>query len=430
MIRRFCDTRQLVKTITVLGFMLLSGVVQAQFYDDPGLGQKPVASFPQDYKPLGVRAGSFMLHPGVQLAAEFNDNVFYTLRDEQSDTIYHIRPYISAQSTWSRHSLNVKLAADFGIYNDRNFLNYQDYFLTAEGRLDVKNRSYLSYGAQLLRLHEGRNNRGAQQGYEPTVYHLYGLNIGYDHTFNRLALGGLLTWKKLDYENAVSLVEGVIDNQDRNRDGFSWMLQAGYQFRSDMQAFVSYTGYDVNYQEQYDRNGYDRSGNGYSVKAGLNFTLTGKLNGDVNVGYYDRGYDDPLLPNTNGWGAGAGLQWTPTYLTTVYGRIDTSIQDTTYRNASGYLSTLYSLRVDHELTRFVQLNAFASFSNYDYQLIDGALLDTRDNDKYTRYGIGASWFINRHLFLNASYAHQKLKSNLPNDGYDANMIWLTLGIER
>ena len=56
----------------------LTGTVDAfaQYYDSPGLGQKPVAAHPQDYKPLGVRAGGFMLHPGVQLAAEYTDNAF------------------------------------------------------------------------------------------------------------------------------------------------------------------------------------------------------------------------------------------------------------------------------------------------------------------------------------------------------------------
>ena len=107
----------------------------AQNYDDPGLGEKPVSAHPQDYKPLGIRAGSFMLHPGVHLAAEFTDNVFYTKNLKQSDTIFHIRPYISAQSTWSSHSLNVKLAADIARYADYDFRNYEDYFLIANGQI-------------------------------------------------------------------------------------------------------------------------------------------------------------------------------------------------------------------------------------------------------------------------------------------------------
>jgi len=57
--------------IVIIGLgLLLPGPLLAQYYDDPGLGQKPVVGHPQDYKPLVVRAGAFMLHPGVELAAE------------------------------------------------------------------------------------------------------------------------------------------------------------------------------------------------------------------------------------------------------------------------------------------------------------------------------------------------------------------------
>ena len=219
--------------------VLLAPALLAQYYDNPGLGQKPVASHPQDYKPLGVRAGAFMLYPGVQLAAEFTDNAFYTRTDKQSDTVFHIRPYISAQSTWSRHSLNIRLAADIARYADFGFRDYEDYFFNINGRVDVRNRSYLSYGAQYLDLHEGLNIRDSEQGFEPTRYSLYGANLGYDHTFNRLTLGAALTWNRLDFDDALSIVEGVINNQDRDRDVFNWSARANYQFRSGMAAFAS-----------------------------------------------------------------------------------------------------------------------------------------------------------------------------------------------
>jgi hypothetical protein len=150
--------------------LVLPGVLMAQFYDDPGLGNKPVASHPQDYKPLGVRAGSFMLHPGVQLAGQWTDNVFYTKNDKRNDFVYHIRPYITAQSTWSRHSLSARLAADIARYNDYSSRHYADIFFNLSGRIDVKNRSYFSYGLSYLKLHEDLNNRTSEQGIEPTRY--------------------------------------------------------------------------------------------------------------------------------------------------------------------------------------------------------------------------------------------------------------------
>jgi hypothetical protein len=410
--------------------LMLPGILFAQYYDDPGLGDKPVAAHPQDYKPLGIRAGSFMLHPGVQLAAEFTDNAFYSTDFKESDTIFHIRPYITAQSTWSKHSLSVSLAADIARYVDFGFRDYEDYFLIVSGRVDVKSRSYFSYGLNYMNLHEGLNNRDSEQGLKPTRYDLYGANVGYDHTFNRFSLGVALNWDRLDFDNSYSLITGEIDNQDRDRDQFNWMVRGGYQFKTDMQAFVSYTGYKVNYKEPIDRNGFERSGDGYTVNGGVSFAITGKLNGDLYASYNDRSYDSPELPDTSGWGGGAGLQWNPTYLTSVYGRIDTNIQETTNEYASGYLRTLYSVRVDHELLRFLQINGFVSYTDNDYQLIDFTPPDARAWDKIFRAGIGLSWFINRHLFLNASYDYEKLKTNVPDDGYNVNRIWLTLGIER
>lgn len=414
----------------LLLYVLMAGPVFAQYYDSPGLGERPVETYPQDYKPLGIRAGSFMLHPGVQLAAQWTDNVFYANQDLSSDVIFHIRPYIRAQSTWSRHSLNISLAADFARYADFSERDYEDYFFGITGQVDVKNRSYFSYSADYMDLHEGLNNRTSEQGVEPTRYNMYGGSVGYDHTFNRLSLGATYAINYLSFDNVIGGDGGIIDNEDRNRSDNNIGLRASYQFQTDKAAYVNYSFGSVDYDQQFDRNGYDRTGSYYSVGGGLSFSITGKLNGNIGAVYSDRGYDDPRLPNTSGWGGSAGLQWTPTHLTSIYGSIATSAQETTDSNSSGFLGTVYSLRVDHELKRFVQVNGFVSYRTNDYQTIDTTLSNTRTNDNVTRAGVGANWFINRHMYLNGSYAWESLDSNLPGDDYTSKTFWLMFGMER
>jgi len=402
----------------------------AQSYDNPGLGQQPVSAHPQDYKPLGIRAGTFMLHPGVELAAEWTDNVFYSNNDEQSDFIYHLRPYVTAQSTWSRHSLTVRLAADFAFYNDNSFRNYQDYFLNIAGRLDVKTRSSFNYNLDFMRLHEGLNDRAAQQGIDPTIYYMYDAGLGFNHQFNRLSFAVRYAYINLDFDNNIGFDGDIIDNQDRNRHDNIFDVRLGYQLKTEMQVFIGGNWRQVSYQEEFDSNGLARSSEGYNLRGGVSMGITEVLNGDFYVTYHDMSYDDPTLPDVSGWALGAGLTWLPTRLTTVRGSITSNVQQTTNEYASGYLGTLYAFRVDHELLRDLQLSAKVSYRNSDYTLVANAPSGARQYDHVWSAGIGANYFINRSMYLNLSYDYSKLTSNLPTDDYTVNTVWLVFGLEK
>jgi hypothetical protein len=414
----------------VLALLVVCAPAFAQDYDNPGLGQKPVEAHPQDFKPLGIRAGAFMLHPGIELAGEWTDNVFYAYENTQSDFIYHLRPYVTAQSTWSRHSLTVRLAADIGRYKDYGFRDYEDYFLNIGGRFDVRARTTLNYKLDYLRLHESLNNRTSEQGIVPTIYTMTGGGLGFDHQFNRLGVGMQYYHADYNFDNSVRPDGTVIDNQDRDRNDDNLMLRLGYQFKTDMQAFVSGTWHQVDYSQKFDRSGYQRSNDGYSLGAGVRFGITGVLTGDISAEYHERSYDDPFLPKASGWGAGASLTWMPTQLTTVRAAISSDIQETTYRYASGYLGKLFAIRVDHELLRDLQINARYSYRDNTYTLTPDAPSEARSRDKYWTAGVGATYFFNRSLYINASYDFSTLESNLPNDGFDTNRVWLVLGLEK
>lgn len=402
----------------------------AQDYDDPALGQQPVISQPQDFKPLGVRAGSFMLHPGVELAVEYNDNVLYSYDNEQSDTVFHVRPYITAISNWSRHSLTVRLAADIGRYADFDVRDYEDYFLTVTGRFDFMGRNNLGYRFDALQLHEDLNSRDSEQGIEPTVYHLLGAGLTYNHYFNRLSLSGALDWQQLTYDDVLDDSGDIIDNEDRDRQSVRASLTAGYQFKTDRRAFVTLAWDETEYDQEFDRNGFNRNSSGYSISGGMDFTITNLLIGDVYLGYFERDYDDPELQDVDGFGLGAGLTWLPTQLTTVRFNVSSSIEDSASATASGYFRTLYAVRVDHELLRNLQLTGRLSYSDSDYETVLDAPPGSRTSDQVWRAGLGANYFVNRWMWVSVSYDYQHLSTNVANDGYDVNRVWLVLGFEK
>ncbi len=139
---------------------------------------------------------------------------------------------------------------------------------------------------------------------------------------------------------------------------------------TDKQAFISYTAYTVVQCTFCHRNGLAREGDGYTLSGGLAFTMTGKLIGDLFASYQERQFDDPGLPNVNGWSGGAGLQWNPTDLTSVYAQFSNVEETTGTGTAQAFCKRCIRCGLDHQLKRFVQLNGFVSYRVHDYQPIN------------------------------------------------------------
>ena len=79
--------------------------------------------------------------------------------------------------------------------------------------------------------------------------------------------------------------------------------------------------------------------------------------------------------------------------------------------------------------RDVELLASYVAEDLIYPLIAGAPDDARAWDHVWRVGLGASYFINRHAFLNASYNWDQLETNVDDDGFEVNTVWLILALE-
>src|SRR3546814_3951743 len=72
-------------------------------------------------------------------------------------------------------------------------------------------------------------------------------------------------------------VGGSIDNSDRDRLETEGTLRLGYDVSPDIEVFGRGALIQWNYKDDADRNGIDRSANGYRVDGGVVANLTGLL---------------------------------------------------------------------------------------------------------------------------------------------------------
>jgi len=408
--------------------LLLPAVCSAQQYFDPGLFQKAIEQKPEDFRAPGARLGSFMLRPGVEVVFESNDNIFYLSDQEIDDTVWHVRPWASLASDWTRHALNVSAWGDIARYQDYDVQDYEDWAVRADGRIDVRRESYLSYEVSAMRLHEDRRSPDDRFGIRPSEFDYRGFGGGYDHSFNRLKAGVYYRQMAFDYHDNVDGEGNIIDNQDRDREQGTLTLRADYQWQPERALFVSYAWNEVDYDRPVDRNGFQRSSDGNAISAGIVFDMTGVLVGDLYGTFSEQQYDDPELLDVDGFSVGAGLRWTPTLKTLLHLRFAGGPQETTQPGTSGYFSQLWSLRLQHELRRNLLFSARVSYTDNNYEATRTEETTLRDT-QVTRAGIGLSYLFNRNVSLAAGYTLESQDANNPNFEYDANRLFLVLGLE-
>ena len=414
--------------LSALCVCLLPGITLAQQYYDPGLLRKTIDRKPVEFEPVGMRWGSFMVGAGAELVYEHNDNIFYFTNLEVADSITHVRPWFDLNSDWNRHELNFSVMADIGNYSDFDGQDFEDWAARLDGRIDVKRGSSFNYNIFAMRLHEDRSSPDDVNGIRPTEFAYDGFDVGYSHTFNRLTVDLNYDRNDTDYQNNIRLSGTIVDNQDRDRTRDALTLKLDYELANQRHVFLRVAGNNVDYDQVFDNVGFERSSNGYSLQAGMSWDLTGVLVGNAYLDYIDQEYDDPRFTNVTGFGIGGSLVWTPTQLTNISFLARNGPQETTQIGSSGYFSTLYSVRLQHELRRNWLLNVRASYTDNDYGIKGGSeelLTDTQ----VTRAGLGLIYLFNRNFYLSGGYVYEKQKANLSRYGYRTNRWFLTLGAE-
>jgi hypothetical protein len=419
-----------VSALLCAGFLVNVSSVMAE--SEPGPGESAAKSKSEEYQAKGVRAGAFSIYSLIEVEGEYDDNI-YKMPDDAPDIVngvddymVHVKPSINLQSNWSRHQLNAGASADLTYYNDHSNEDYNDWKMHADGRIDVRKDSYATGKAGYSYLHEDRNSVDDRFGKEPTIYDFTYFGLGYNHTFNRLSLVALYDYEMLTYDNAESIFGGVIDNSDRDRDRNTGSLRVGYEVRPQFDLYIEGSGNTVNYDQTLDRNGRERSSQGYRLVGGLSIDITSVLVGDIYAGYLNQDYDDPFFEDIDDAAYGFGLSWYVTDLTTIYGKLEQKPQETTEPAASGYLSTIFRADIDHELRRNILLFADFFYIDNDYQQ---SVPDAKENESTIGFGAGARYLFNRRFFMEAKYAYEQRDSDIASQEYTDNTVMVNLGAQ-
>ncbi len=390
--------------------------------------RSPTARQSEIYNSKGVPVGSFKLFPEIEADEIFNDNLYATSQGRQATFVQQIKPTLDLRSDWTNHMLNLYAKAGIGIYSvDGPQNNYQDVSVGADGRLDIQRNWNVYGGASWNRRHEERGtpNSVTTAGLPVTIYEQLGGNVGYFQKFNRLSLRLDGRLDNFDYNNnGLGPAQGVIPNNDRNRNEWREAARLGYEFLPGYEVWVRGSLNQRKYF-QLDSSGLDRSSYGFDVVGGIIIDLGGLTAVEIFGGYLQQNFVASQYKNISAPTFGLTGYWNPIRELWVKPFVRRSVDDSALITSAAYIGTTAGLDVNYNVRPNIRLDGHADYAVADYAPVAG--VPGSRYDQYYTFRAGVMYLPTPNFYLGPTYQFVHRTSNQFNGDYDQNIIMLRLG---
>lgn len=380
------------------------------------------------FQAVGVRLGSFLVYPAVDLSVVFDDNLFAD-NTNTDDFFFRVSPSVQVESNFPRHALNFQADLNNDTYFDQSSEDRTEFGVRSTGRLDIVDA--LSFRGD-VQFEERREDRGSPDAVgaaaDPVEFSRFrGTGeLAYRPGRGRISVGG--TYTELDFDDVPLVGGGFQNNDDRDRSLYSVFGRLGYEVSPGYEVFAVGLYGQTDYDDAVDDNGVNRDSDIYTIEGGTRFEISNVIAGEVAAGYTSEDFDDPTLVTVDGISANADVEWYVTRLTTILFGAQRRAQETTITGfnslgapavSSGFLNTVIDFGVDHELMRNVILSAGFRYDRRDYQGI------VREDNTYEA-DVRAVYLLNRNLSIAAEYRYEERNSTTNTEDFDRNFVGLTL----
>lgn len=389
----------------------------------PRQPRRPAKPEEDHYAPLGVRVGSFLVKPSVEISEGYDDNPFRVANGRGSPfTIVTAR--VNARSEWSRHEMNVDLRGSYTGYSSVDRNNRPEAEAMVRGRIDVTSTSRIEIEskAQLSTERAGSPDSVSAVERPPNIYTLSS-TTGYIQRFNRLEMALRGTVERRIHEDGELISGGTVDLSDRDYTSYGAKLRGSYEVTPGVKPFAE-AGLDRRvFDRDIDFTGVRRGSDGMAVRTGIAFEHRGFFTGEASIGFARRSYVDSDLADITGLIFDSSLVWKATALTTVTFAANSTIGETRLAGASGVFTREAKITVDHAFRRWLIASASVAYGHEDYRGVDRL---------EQRLGLSAAltYHLNRSLALKGEVRHERLNSNVPGADYTANIVLVGLRLQR
>jgi hypothetical protein len=374
------------------------------------------------YDPLGIRIGSFIALPSIELHTGFTSNAAESPSGGGSAVLAAV-PELIVNSDWNRHALDVKLNGRYNYFADGSVAPRSTVDADARGRIDINRDWTLHTRARYLYDTQSTNSLDYPTGVDqPPGVNTYSGDVKLDGSSGRVVmqLRGGVTHTQYDAGQAGDV---VVPQSDRDNTLTSAAARLGYEATRSLTPFVEGEISDRSFNQKVDNNGFNRASQGMTLRAGIAYSDDPILKGELALGWHHEHYVDPVFNPIDAMTVDAAVIWLPTRLTKLELRARTFVNTTTDIASPGSIVYDLGLQGSYEMRRNLTLKSDFSLWREKYIGIDGI-------DTTYEAGLEFTWKMNREAWLLGRIQQEYFDSAQPGGSYPTTTMTIGVKLQR
>ena len=316
-----------------------------------------------DYEAIGIRVGSFIAAPSLEIAPGATDNVFFNNANKISDTFVLFRPAIQIKSDWAQNRVILNATGNLSRYAKQTLRNENSYFLNGLGSFDVSDSIAVEGQVQLSHVSESPYTDDVTL--DVSVLSQYSFSSAQFKVIRKVGRTRMTASVRRDsYDfNTLDFGDGTSRNQDeRNRDINRLAILGEYALSPSLSVYGQLSYDDTNFTSLRLNGSANRDSKAFRLIGGVNFDLAGLMRGTIGAGYTRRNYRSGIYRDVGGLSLQAQLEFFLSPLTTASVNAQRLLQDATLGNGGAYRDTRVTGKIDHALLRNLILTASGTYA--------------------------------------------------------------------
>ncbi|TBW40750.1 hypothetical protein EYW49_03220 [Siculibacillus lacustris] len=373
-------------------------------------------------EPLGLRTGSFLWLPALELSAGRTTNVAGKHAGPGA-TLWQVSPELLGRSDWSRHDLRFELRGSRLVDADDHDYDRPSFRAALRGRIDLGEEMRVDVGAGW-----SRERQTAAKSDDPTS-----TAVGADLATRTATLGltrdiGLVALtlrgdvERADYSGGLTTGGTPLGSEAQNNTRWTGALRATLGPTGGLRPFVEVRSTRRTYDEAVV-SGSPRDATGRAGVVGVVADLGPMLRGELATGWGSERPDHGSLPQMAGWLLDGSLIWSPDRLTSVKLEAKTAFEPTTLAAATGSLARTVAVTVERSLRRDLVASLGASLTTRGF-----VGLNREERDVILSSGL--TWKVDRNLQTFVKGSFERFSGSLADVGYDTAVVMVGVRLQR